>query len=89
MTTEAKAFQSRQLFTGKACSQATRQDTPTASARPPKLMDRLHEPLRPRHYRRRTNLRYYPFYGSGYVQFIWKANYERADRELEIGGCLK
>ncbi len=32
---------------------------------------------------RRTHLRYYPFYGRGYVQLTWKANYERADRELE------
>jgi putative chitinase len=37
---------------------------------------------------RRTNLRYYPFYGRGYVQLTWKANYERADSELELGGTL-
>jgi hypothetical protein len=37
---------------------------------------------------RRTNLRYYPFYGRGYVQLTWKANYERADRELGLGGRL-
>ena len=37
---------------------------------------------------RRTNLRYYPFYGRGYVQLTWKANYDRADRELGLGGRL-
>jgi putative chitinase len=37
---------------------------------------------------RRKNLRYYPFYGRGYVQLTWKANYERADRELALGGRL-
>jgi putative chitinase len=37
---------------------------------------------------RRNNLRYYPFYGRGYVQLTWKANYERADRELDLGGRL-
>jgi hypothetical protein len=38
---------------------------------------------------RRTHLRYFPFYGRGYVQLTWKANYERADRELELSGRLK
>ena len=37
---------------------------------------------------RRTHLRYYPFYGRGYVQLTWKANYEKADRELELDGRL-
>lgn len=37
---------------------------------------------------RRTNLRYYPFYGRGYVQLTWKANYEKADRDLGLGGRL-
>jgi putative chitinase len=38
---------------------------------------------------RRNNLRrYYPYFGRGYVQLTWKANYERADRELELGGRL-
>jgi predicted chitinase len=37
---------------------------------------------------RTKNLRYYPFYGRGYVQLTWKANYEKADRELELGGRL-
>ena len=37
---------------------------------------------------RRRNLRYFPFYGRGYVQLTWKANYEKADRELQLGGRL-
>jgi putative chitinase len=37
---------------------------------------------------RRANLRYYPFYGRGYVQLTWKANYQKADRELDLGGSL-
>ena len=37
---------------------------------------------------RRKHLRYYPFYGRGYVQLTWKANYERADRELKLNGSL-
>jgi predicted chitinase len=37
---------------------------------------------------RRANLRYWPWYGRGYVQLTWKSNYERADRELELGGTL-
>jgi len=37
---------------------------------------------------RRNNLRYYPFYGRGYVQLTWQANYERADRELALNGRL-
>lgn len=37
---------------------------------------------------RRRNLRYFPHYGRGYVQLTWPANYERADRELGLGGKL-
>jgi len=37
---------------------------------------------------RRNHLRYYPFYGRGYVQLTWRENYEKADRELELGGRL-
>lgn len=37
---------------------------------------------------RRRNLRYYPYYGRGDVQLTWKANYEKADRELDLGGAL-
>lgn len=37
---------------------------------------------------RKKNLRYYPYYGRGDVQLTWKENYERADRELNLGGAL-
>lgn len=37
---------------------------------------------------RRNNLRYSPYYGRGYVQLTWKENYEKADRELGLGGTL-
>lgn len=37
---------------------------------------------------RKKNLRYYPWYGRGYVQITWKANYEKADKELGLGGAL-
>lgn len=37
---------------------------------------------------RKKNLRYYPWYGRGYVQCTWQANYERADKELHLGGSL-
>ena len=37
---------------------------------------------------RRANLRYYPHYGRGYVQLTWSKNYERADKELGLGGAL-
>ncbi|HWN11358.1 MAG TPA: hypothetical protein VNO50_19175 [Pyrinomonadaceae bacterium] len=37
---------------------------------------------------RRTHLRYYPFYGRGYVQLTWQENYQKADRELGLGGSL-
>jgi putative chitinase len=38
---------------------------------------------------RKTHLtKYYPFYGRGYVQLTWRKNYERADRELGLGGRL-
>jgi putative chitinase len=37
---------------------------------------------------RRRNLRYFPFYGRGYVQLTWKENYAKADRELGLGGRL-
>jgi putative chitinase len=44
---------------------------------------------------RRTNLKYYPWYGRGYVQLTWKGDdkqpaygYTRADEELELGGAL-
>lgn len=31
---------------------------------------------------RERNLRYYPFYGRGYVQITWKENYEKAGNKL-------
>ena len=37
---------------------------------------------------RRAHLRYYPFYGRGYVQLTWNTNYKKADRELDLGGRL-
>ena len=33
---------------------------------------------------RRDNLRYYPWYGRGYVQLTWEANYKRAGRKLGL-----
>ncbi|MFL6728068.1 MAG: hypothetical protein ACJ8FS_16370 [Sphingomicrobium sp.] len=37
---------------------------------------------------RKANLRYYPWYGRGFVQLTWEANYKRADDELNLGGTL-
>ncbi len=37
---------------------------------------------------RRAHLRYYPWYGRGYVQLTWQANYEKADEELGLNGAL-
>lgn len=37
---------------------------------------------------RKTHLRYWPFYGRGYVQLTWEANYERAGHELGLGDAL-
>lgn len=37
---------------------------------------------------RQRNLRYWPWYGRGYVQLTWQENYERADAELALGGSL-
>ena len=37
---------------------------------------------------RKNNLRYYPWYGRGYVQITWEKNYARADRELNLNGRL-
>lgn len=33
---------------------------------------------------RDKNLRYYPWYGRGYVQLTWQRNYLRAGRELDL-----
>lgn len=37
---------------------------------------------------RKRNLRYYPWYGRGFVQITWERNYKRADDELALGGSL-
>lgn len=37
---------------------------------------------------RKRNLRYYPWYGRGYVQLTWKENYKLMDDELGLGGQL-
>lgn len=37
---------------------------------------------------RKANLRYWPWYGRGYVQLTWDFNYRRADDELALGGSL-
>jgi predicted chitinase len=33
---------------------------------------------------RKNNLRYYPWYGRGYVQLTWEDNYKRAGRKLNL-----
>jgi putative chitinase len=33
---------------------------------------------------RRNNLRYYPYYGRGFVQLTWKENYEKQGRRIGI-----
>lgn len=33
---------------------------------------------------RKANLRYYPFYGRGYVQLTWEGNYEHYGRKLGV-----
>jgi hypothetical protein len=33
---------------------------------------------------RKNNLRYYPWYGRGYVQLTWEDNYKKAGKELEV-----
>lgn len=33
---------------------------------------------------RRTHLRYFPYYGRGYVQITWKANYEKFSKRMNI-----
>jgi len=31
---------------------------------------------------------YYPYYGRGYVQLTWEANYQTQDAKLDLGGTL-
>ena len=38
---------------------------------------------------RKKSLRYYPYYGRGFVQLTWRKNYARADEELELGDRLE
>jgi len=38
---------------------------------------------------RRTHLRYYPWYGRGYVQLTWQPNYAKADKEAAAAGLIK
>lgn len=38
---------------------------------------------------RKQNLRYYPWYGRGYVQLTWEANYIKADAECTAVGMIK
>lgn len=33
---------------------------------------------------RKNNLRYYPWYGRGFVQLTWEANYKKASKELSV-----
>lgn len=37
---------------------------------------------------RKKNLRYWPWYGRGYVQLTWEENYAKADKELKLNGEL-
>lgn len=37
---------------------------------------------------RKKHLRYWPWYGRGYVQLTWEFNYKRADDELGLCGAL-
>ncbi len=37
---------------------------------------------------REANLRYYPWYGRGFVQLTWDYNYQKADDGLKLDGAL-
>jgi predicted chitinase len=37
---------------------------------------------------RKTHLRYYPWYGRGFVQITWEKNYQAADDALGLNGAL-
>lgn len=37
---------------------------------------------------RKAHLRYFPWYGRGFVQITWEDNYKRADEELGLNGSL-
>lgn len=51
-------------------------------------MQPVREGLRASDTWRRKHLRYYPYYGRGYVQLTWEDNYKKADRELNLNGQL-
>lgn len=38
---------------------------------------------------RQRNLRYFPWYGRGYVQLTWERNYAKADAEAAAAGLIK
>lgn len=38
---------------------------------------------------RKAHLRYWPWYGRGYVQLTWEANYRKADQEAAEAGLLE
>lgn len=38
---------------------------------------------------RKRNLRYWPWYGRGYVQTTWESNYARLDTEAAVAGLTK
>lgn len=38
---------------------------------------------------RKKNLRYWPWYGRGFVQLTWEFNYDKADREAAEEGLIK
>ena len=38
---------------------------------------------------RRKNLRYWPWYGRGYVQLTWEGNYRKADAQCAAVGMIK
>lgn len=38
---------------------------------------------------RKRNLRYWPWYGRGYVQLTWEHNYEKADAEAAKAGLIQ
>ena len=38
---------------------------------------------------RKANLRYWPWYGRGYVQITWERNYRKADAAAAAGGLIK
>jgi len=54
-----------------------------------KTMEPVREGLNASEAWRKRNLRYYPWYGRGYVQLTWESNYKTADREASKAGLIK